>query len=516
MIKAIRFLFVNSTKRGRRFFLLAILFGSFSTLCEILAAGTFSILASSAFGGKNNGFGILSSIFPFALTRTWLIFIFSAFFLGKLIFQYVELRMKNECAAETFNSLLEQHIFESEELNAVQDIHTFNHQVLYPSLLLVAEIMFAIMFIPFIIISTGVVGLVVLSISFLILFPLTWINSKLVKDVSKKRKTANLNLQASLYDDKRLREDLGSQRLLSAKSRKFAVQVNKFDQKFVTLSSNPRFILEFAFLGIVICLLWFSQNLISQKSQIYVFSILGYSFFRFVPSLTRIGLARNQISAHRFMFNMFGTRTAGAYAPNNRLELSALKSIQVLEPIAFSKFKISANNWTLIKGPTGIGKTRLLKILAGVSSEDFIIHSKDFSQFSESEWVPNASFVSQAPYLAGNTLLEMVSSNNSVIERNEPTLKHLMEVCVIDHRLLDTDTDFLKLSGGQRKQVALLRALLTRNAFLVLDEFTAGLDFELATQILSNLKHVDFVQTLIMSTHEDLYDNWFEVFHTIS
>ena len=516
MFQAIRFLLVNSTKRGQRFFLLAILFGSFSTLFEIAAAGTFSILASSVLGGKKNGVGILSSLVPFALTTTVLIFIFSAFFIGKLIFQFIELRMKNECATETFNSLLKRKFSESDEINVVYDIHTFNHQVLYPSLILVAEIMFAILFIPFIIVSTGFVGLLVLSMSFLILFPLTRINSKYIKDVSKERNVANLNLQNSLYDDKRLSEDLGSRKFLSDKSKKMAVQVNKFDQKFVTLSSNPRFILEFVFLGIVICLLSFSRNLIDQKGQIYVFAILGYAFFRFVPSITRIGVARNQISANSFMFDIFRTHTTSVDLPNNELHLSDLKSIQVLDPIIFSKFMIPAHKWILIKGPTGIGKTRFLKILAGVSSEDFIIRSEDFSQFSSREWAPDVSFVSQAPYLVGNSLLEMVSSDNFGCQSDEPALKYFMDVCSIDHELLDAQIDFLKLSGGQRKQIALLRALLTRKTFLVLDEFTAGLDFDLATQILSNLKGVDFLQTLIMSTHEDLFNNWFDVNYRIS
>jgi ABC-type transport system involved in cytochrome bd biosynthesis fused ATPase/permease subunit len=216
------------------------------------------------------------------------------------------------------------------------------------------------------------------------------------------------------------------------------------------------------------------------------------------------------------MFDIFRTHTTSVDLPNNELHLSDLKSIRVLDPIIFSKFMIPAHKWILIKGPTGIGKTRFLKILAGVSSEDFIIRSEDFSQFSSREWEPDVSFVSQAPYLVGNSLLEMVSSDNFDCQSDEPALKYFMDVCSIDHELLDAQIDFLKLSGGQRKQIALLRALLTGKTFLVLDEFTAGLDFDLATQILSNLKGVDFLQTLIMSTHEELFNNWFDVNYRIS
>lgn len=516
MIGAIQFFSANSTKRARRFFILSTIFGSLSTIFEISAAGTFSILASSVLGGKKSGVGVLSSVFPLILTTSVLISIFSFFFVGKLMMQVIELKMKNKCAAETFNVTLERQVSESDELDVVQRIHTFNHQILYPLMMLVSEITFAILFIPFILLSTGFIGLFVLSLSFTILFPLTRINSRFVRDVSQKRNVANIDLQNSLYENKRLNEDLGFQKFLSEKSKRLASQVNEWDQKYVTLSSNPRFILEFVFLGIVICVLWFSEKLIDQSDQIYLFAILGYSFFRFVPSLTRIGVAKNQIDSHSFVFDILDSRTTTFNKIENKTFFSDFKSINVLNPDLFSRIRIPSNKWVLIKGPTGIGKTRFLKILAGISSEQFLVQTDDGTRYSRDEWTPSASFVSQAPYLGGDSLFEMVGLDSETFDKDEVNVDNLFDVCAIDQKLRRVKMRHQSLSGGQRKQIALMRALLSRNDFLVLDEFTAGLDYRLASQILSALKQVSFLKTVIMSTHEDMFDSWFDEIYIIS
>jgi polar amino acid transport system ATP-binding protein len=60
-----------------------------------------------------------------------------------------------------------------------------------------------------------------------------------------------------------------------------------------------------------------------------------------------------------------------------------------------------------------------------------------------------------------------------------------------------------RLSGGQQQRVAVVRALATRPALLLLDEVTAALDPELVGEVLVLLRHLaEEGTTMVLATHE--------------
>jgi ABC-type transport system involved in cytochrome bd biosynthesis fused ATPase/permease subunit len=491
------------------------LFGSLSIVFELLAAGTFSILASSSLGGKRSNQGFLDAIFPFSIDFKTLLLIFIIFFTLKLVFQFIELKIKNFCASSLFNQLMFGDLTLGEELDLVEKAHRFNHQILYPSMLIISELAFLVIFIPFVLFTTGLYGASIIFTLFLLIFPVARLNANRIKSLAVDRHQANKFLQEILYSQRRLNEDFNFHTEVREEIRLSAQRVNRLDQKYVTLGAMPRFTIELSFLVVIIILLTFSNEFISPEDKIYVFAVLGYAFFRIVPSLSRTAVAKQQISSHDFLLKEFENVLTVNDFRNQTIDIMEQGSVSIVNPDSYANIKIYANRWTLVKGSTGIGKTRFLKFLSGLSSETFVLKNASGESFSQDDWKPISVFVSQNPFLKGKSLREMTDFSSKSNMNSESQFYELCDICAIPSTMREGQLNYLHLSGGEKKQVSLLRALLVGKNFILLDEITAGLDKELALSILSGMRESLVDYTVVMTTHEDLYDQFFDHIYTI-
>jgi ABC-type transport system involved in cytochrome bd biosynthesis fused ATPase/permease subunit len=515
MARNFRFLWGLSPTKTKILFAQVVLFGCLSIVFELLAAGTFSILASSSLGGKSSNQGILDAIFPFSIDFKFLLLLFIFFFILKLVFQFIELKIKNFCASSWFNQLLSRDFILGDELESVEKAHKFNHQILYPSMLIISELAFLMMFIPFLLLTTGLYGASIILFLFVLILPVAKLNLNHLRSVAFERHKANRHLQDSLYSQKRLHEDFNYDLETREEIRLSAQRVNRFDHKYVTLGAMPRFLIEIAFMIVVIILLFLANEFISQKDKIYVFAVLGYAFFRIIPSLSRVAIARQQISSHDFLLTEFEGTLGLNHQQIQTIDLADHKWVSVLEPSLYSNIRIFAGKWTLIKGTTGIGKTRLLKFLSGISSENYVLKNASGDEFSRHNWRPISVFVSQTPFLKGKSLQEMANYSPSFGEKSESRFDEFCDMCVIPLTMRRVELDYLQLSGGEKKQISLLRALLVGKKFMLLDEITAGMDKDLAVKILSQMHESLENYTVVMTTHEDTFDHFFDHIYTI-
>jgi molybdate transport system ATP-binding protein len=150
--------------------------------------------------------------------------------------------------------------------------------------------------------------------------------------------------------------------------------------------------------------------------------------------------------------------------------------------------------WTVLFGPSGAGKTSLLRILGGLIRPDrgrVVLHGRTLVDTVSGTRVPPAQrgigFVTQRPTLFPNmNVTANISFGLSALNRqsSDERVAQMLELFHGGHLATRMPAD---LSGGEKQRVALARALAPEPRVLLLDEPFAGLDAGLKESIMEQL-----------------------------
>jgi ABC-type lipoprotein export system ATPase subunit len=171
----------------------------------------------------------------------------------------------------------------------------------------------------------------------------------------------------------------------------------------------------------------------------------------------------------------------------------------------------NGSSMNLISGPTGVGKTSLLHILAGLlrpSSGQVLVDGQPVSRWTgahRSRWRQRVGIAFQHHHLIEDlTALENVLVPLIPLCRNIRELRRLGRQALTELDLAALAGEKIQfLSGGQRQRINLARALVNRPKYIFVDEPTAHQDNASAAMIIRRLVEAKKKMTTVIIVAHD-------------
>lgn len=162
-----------------------------------------------------------------------------------------------------------------------------------------------------------------------------------------------------------------------------------------------------------------------------------------------------------------------------------------LEPVSF---ELAAGECLVVRGPSGAGKTLLLRALADLDPNEgtVLLDNQCRAAMPAPQWRQLVTYLPAEP----GWWADYVGEHFANWSEASPWVKrlNLPEAC--------EDWPILQLSTGERQRLGLIRALILHPRVLLLDEPTSGLDPESTATVETLIKeHLSDKNAVLWSTH---------------
>lgn len=189
----------------------------------------------------------------------------------------------------------------------------------------------------------------------------------------------------------------------------------------------------------------------------------------------------------------------------------ALKNINV---------KIEKNENVAIIGQIGSGKSTFVKLLLKFfepSEGEVLINNINLKHISRDELYDHVFYIPQKPKLLNRSLYENIFYGVEVEKKDKSAniekIKKIMNEMKLEENIIDIfmekmdqrlGNDGIKLSGGQRQMVWIIRAMLRNPSIIMFDEPTSALDKKNKENIIRVIKEIGKDKTILIISHDEI------------
>ena len=522
---------------------------SFGIILEILSLSLISPTVSLVLGQSEN-FELFQGIIKInsfgskdVLVLLLVIFILKFFYFGGLSFYQnkVLTNFIEHISSSLFKKFITEKYSDRKERTSGDIVNIIQNEVgrfysyLYDTMVLLIEIIFSITIVGTLLYFNLFVTLYIIVIGFI--FGITYKSffGKRLKYYGEKRQDLEFLTTNKIIESVSLFKEIKT----FNKEQPFYLDykiVNEkryfFASRYMTLNQFSRYFVEIVFIIILVTSLGYSLlKEIDLQGQIPSISLFLAASLRIMPSMNRI---ISSYQTRKYFYpsikiigdNWLETRLENS---NDINAIKDFKSYILFDNINFSfrdskklfknfSFKIKKNETHILTGKSGVGKSTLFDIILGfiqLNDQKIIIDDKEINR---NEMDPSFfGFVPQKIYLLNENIYKNIAFgvNEKNIDKNriDKYLNYIGLEEFVGSNSRRLGEGGMKVSGGQKQKIGILRAIYFGCKIILLDESLANLDMKSKIEILNFIKSYD--STFIIISHDFDIINQFENIYKI-
>jgi ATP-binding cassette, subfamily B, bacterial PglK len=380
-----------------------------------------------------------------------------------------------------------------------------------------------------------IINPVVTAISFIFFLAMYWIVAiytryKLSLNDAVISKNSNEIIQV-------IQEGLGSVRdiLVNGNQKKYYQRYNELDLPMrkamggnLFIEGGPRFIMEALGMILIAVLAYIiTQNgSDSIASFIPMLGVLALGAQRLLPAFQQIYGSYSSIKGSQSQLddvlllldqriNIENFSTVKTINFNKEIKIQNLSfRYNENKPWVFKGINLTIKKGSCVGiiGKSGSGKSTLVDLIVGLihpTSGAILIDEESIDSSGVESWCDQISYVSQKVYLIDNSIGENIAFNSK--EKGDISLikkaakaAHISNLIEGLPDMYDTNIgeEGLMLSGGQRQRIGIARGLYNESSVLIFDEATSALDEKTENNVISEIKKLHGICTIIMISHK--------------